>query len=116
MREVLLPTVVTFRVDETTKIKIEAAAAARGMSVGTLCRNIVVQECGAREAAGVAADNRNELRKLLGELGRIGNNLNQTARHLHTGGAASSDLSSMRASLEACLADVIAAVGGGRRR
>ena len=61
MREVSFPAVVTFRVDEATKIKIEAAAAVRGMSVGTLCREIIVRKTGAADTAiDVAADNRDE--------------------------------------------------------
>lgn len=120
MKEIRYPAVVTFRVDEGTKAQIDRAAAARGVTPGILCREIVLQDIGAvlelprvrREVA-----NRDQLRDLLGELGRQGSLLNQVAKQLNTNGAsapAAQDLAAMKGVYEAALARVTSVLGVGR--
>ncbi len=120
MKEIRYPVVVTFRVDDGTKALIDRAAAARGVTPGILCRNIILQDIGAvlemprvrREVA-----NRDQLRDLLGELGRHGSLLNQIAKRLNTTGssaAATQDVASIKGAYEAALARVTIVLGVGR--
>ena len=120
MKEIRYPAVVTFRVDDGTKAVIDRVATARGVTPGILCRDIVMKDIGAvlelprvrREVA-----NRDQLRDLLGELGRQGSLLNQVARRLNIGaplGAAAQDLAAMRAAYETALARVTIVLGVGR--
>ena len=90
-----LPDVVAFRIDDETKALLDKVADAYGLKAGPYARKVVLEAIGA--AAITPRTSRRvmhgeELRKLLGELGRQGSNLNQLTRHTNEGGRAS-DLS-----------------------
>ena len=91
-KQVELPHVVAFRVDAEAKMKLERVADAHGLKAAAFARKIVLETIDA--AAVVPRVTRrimhgDELRKLLGELGRQGANLNQVAKHLNSGGRVS---------------------------
>lgn len=95
-------------------------AAAQGLTAGQLARKIVARDLKletklnhVRRAIANAAI----LRQLLGDLGRVGNNLNQIAVRLNVGGKhveAIQDLDRLRCDLETALACVIATLKRGR--
>jgi len=91
-KNVELPEVISFRIDAEAKVKLDGVADAHGMKTGAFARSVVLEAIGA--AAVIPRVSRrimhgDELRKLLGELGRQGGNLNQVARHLNAGGHSS---------------------------
>lgn len=105
---------VSFRLPPGDRAKLMEVAAAQGLTAGQLARKIVARDLGmvaklnhVRRAVANAAI----LRQLLGDLGRVGNNLNQIAARLNAGGRheeSIQDLDRLRGVLEAALACVIA--------
>jgi len=67
---------------------IAAKADRAGLSTAGFMRAAALGDAGPRAQRRPPADHK-ALRKILGELGRVGNNLNQIARTLNTGGLAS---------------------------
>jgi hypothetical protein len=104
---------VSFRLPPADRAKLMEVAAAQGLTAGQLARRIVARDLGmvaklnhVRRAIANAAI----LRQLLGDLGRLGNNLNQIAARLNATGKhaeAIQDVDRLRDELEAALACVI---------
>lgn len=107
---------VSFRLPPGDKARLIELAAAQGLTAGQLARRIVARDLGLHAKLNHvrrAAANADLLRRLLGELGRVGNNLNQIAARLNAGEAqadATRDLARLREALEEALAAVIAAL------
>lgn len=76
---------------------IHTRADRSGMYVGSYLRTLALGEPGPRAARRPPVEKR-ELARLLGELGKIGSNLNQIARALHMGDPP--DMHEMRRALE----------------
>lgn len=79
---------VSFRLPPADRARLMELAAAQGLTAGQLARRIVARDLGmvaklnhVRRAVANAAI----LRQLLGDLGRVGNNLNQIAARLNAG-------------------------------
>jgi hypothetical protein len=81
--------------DEYDAISTKANDA--GLTRGAWSRRVMLGESGPRSQRRMPADNRT-LRQILGHLGRVGNNLNQIAYQLNTGGLA--DLPELRLALK----------------
>lgn len=101
----------TIRLSEQERMALEAAAEAARIGPCALARRTVVEQLGLPrpiaqrrpDASAVA------VRKALGELGRIGNNVNQLARHAHVGGRVDCQvLAAVRSELEALTMAVMA--------
>ncbi|MCU4178620.1 plasmid mobilization relaxosome protein MobC [Bosea sp. BH3] len=109
-----------FRIANEEADKLVAVAAALGLTPGQMARGIIEREIGlvariARVKRRVA--NAELLRQALGEMGRIGNNINQVAAHLNAKNPAPwrrDELERMQLELQAALAEVMAALGRGR--
>lgn len=105
---------ISFRLPPGDRAKLMEVAAAQGLTPGQLARKIVARDLGLQARLShvrLAVANADVLRRLLGELGRIGNNLNQIAARLNAGEAqveAARDLARLRDALEKTLAAVIA--------
>lgn len=105
---------VSFRLPPGDRAKLMEIAAAQGLTPGQLARKIVARDLGLQARLNHARQevaNADLLRRLLGELGRIGNNLNQIAARMNAGEAqaeAARDLARLREVLEKALAAVIA--------
>lgn len=67
------------------KAKATALADKAGLALGAFARAAMFGDAGPRAQRRPPADHQ-ALRRILGELGRIGNNLNQIAYRLNTGG------------------------------
>jgi hypothetical protein len=105
---------VSFRLPPPDRAKLKEIAAAQGLTAGQLARKIVARDLGLQTKLNHvrrAVANADLLRRLLGELGRVGNNLNQIAARLNAGEAqaeAARDLTRLREALAEALAAVIA--------
>jgi len=91
-KEVQLPVIISFRIDAEAKAALDGVAAVHGMKASAFARSVVIEAIGS--AAVIPRVSRrimygDEFRKLLGELGRQGSNLNQLVRHTNAGGRAS---------------------------
>jgi len=75
---------VLVRLTEEERAKLEARAQEAGLSVGAFVRKAALGSAGPRIRRAPVADT-DELRRLRGELGKIGNNINQLAPHLNAG-------------------------------
>ena len=89
MRSVQFTKTIAFRVSAETESEIAAIAEQLGLSLGELARKLVLEGVG--RAAELPASRRHvanpqELRAILGELGRHGSVLNQIARVLNFSG------------------------------
>lgn len=89
MRSVQFTKTIAFRVSAETETELGAIAERLGLSLGELARKLVLE--GAGRAAEMPAARRHvfhpqELRAILGELGRHGSLLNQIARVLNSSG------------------------------
>lgn len=69
-----------------------------GMASGAFARAVLTGSAGPRAQKKVPADAA-ALRQVLGQLGKIGSNLNQIARYLHTGGSPATVLPDIREAL-----------------
>ena len=76
---------------------ISSKANDAGLTRGAWSRRVMLGDSGPRSQRRMPADNRT-LRQILGHLGRVGNNLNQIAYQLNTGGPA--DLPELRLALK----------------
>ena len=77
--------VVTLRLSEAEHDRLQARAAEAGLSVGAFARKAMLGSTGPRVRRQPTAP-RDELRRLKGELARVGNNINQIAYVLNSGG------------------------------
>jgi hypothetical protein len=105
---------ITIRLSETEHRMLHGRAHMSGLSMGGYLRKAALGKAGPRSKRPPAAE-RDELRRLKGELGRVGNNLNQIAHALNTGTApAPGELETALAELAAVHESVRRALGGGR--
>lgn len=110
-----------FRVATPEADKLAAIAGATGLTPGQMARRIIEREVGLMaETATVRrrVANADLLRQGLGELGRVGNNLNQVAAHLNGGKPTpwrKDEIDRMLRELYAALAAVMDALGRGRK-
>lgn len=111
---------VSFRLPPGDRARLVEIAVAQGLTVGQLARKIVARDLGLEARLNHvrrAVANADVLRQLLGQLGRIGNNLNQVAAHLNRGEdsmQAAQDLARLRPALEKALEAIISALKRGR--
>lgn len=109
-----------FRIATEEADKLVAIAVAKGMTPGQLARGIIEREIGliARTATvRRRVANADLLRQGLGQLGSVGNNINQVAAHLNGGRPlpwGQDELERMRLGLDTTLAAIMAALGRGR--
>lgn len=105
---------VSFRLPPADRARLMEVAASQGLTAGQLARKIVARDIGLEAKLNHvrrAIANAEALRKILGALGQIGNNLNQIAARLHATGdhaRAIYDLDDLREGLEEAFAAVIA--------
>jgi hypothetical protein len=78
---------VTVRLTKDERATLDALASRTGMAAGAFMRAAAFGDAGPRAQRRPPVDLK-DLRHLLGECGRVGNNLNQIARILNTGGSA----------------------------
>jgi|SRR5579862_842973 len=97
---------VTVRLTKDERATLDALASRSGMAAGAFMRAAAFGDAGPRAQRRPPVDHV-ALRQLLGECGRVGNNLNQIARALNAGG--SIDVPELRAALAAYL-DIRAAI------
>lgn len=76
---------VTVRMTPEERAQLEALSSRSGLAAGAFLRAAAFGGAGPRAQRRPSADHA-VLRQLLGELGRVGNNINQIARTLNTGG------------------------------
>lgn len=79
-----------FRVDETERAEIEAAADRAGLTVGSYVRDTILSKVLTKPTRRPSLD-RVLLSQLLGQLGKLGGNLNQMAKRLNAGGGVGAD-------------------------
>jgi uncharacterized protein (DUF1778 family) len=77
---------VTVRLTKDERDTLDALASRSGMAVGAFVRAAAFGDAGPRAQRRPQVDHK-ALRHFLGECGRIGNNLNQIARHLNAAGS-----------------------------
>ncbi len=109
-----------FRVATEEAEKLVKVAAAMGLTPGQMARRIIEREVGLMARTATVrrrVANADLLRQGLGELGRVGNNVNQVAAHLNAGRAIpwrQDELDRLLLDLAAALAAIMAALGRGR--
>ena len=86
------------RLTPEEKAAFLARADKSGMASGAFARAALTGSAGPRAQKKVPAD-AVALRQVLGQLGKVGSNLNQTARYLHTGGSPTTVLPDIREAL-----------------
>ena len=77
--------VVSVRVTGDERDRLETLSSRSGLAVAAFMRAAALGEAGLRAQRRPSADHK-VLRQLLGEIGRIGNNINQIARHINATG------------------------------
>lgn len=97
---------VTVRLSKDERDALDALASRSGLAAGAFMRAAAFGDAGPRAQRRPPVDHR-ALRQLLGECGRVGNNLNQIARRLNEGGGA--NIPELKAALAAYL-DIRAAI------
>ena len=97
---------VTVRLSKDERDALDALASRSGLAAGAFMRAAAFGDAGPRAQRRPPVDHR-ALRQLLGECGRVGNNLNQIARRLNEGGGA--NIPELQAALAAYL-DIRAAI------
>jgi hypothetical protein len=91
---------VTVRLTKDEHDALESLSSRSGLALGAFMRAAAFGNSGPRAQRRPPADHQ-ALRQILGHCGRIGNNLNQIAKHLNEGGQAS--LEELREALKAYL-------------
>ncbi len=74
----------TFRLTKEERAAVDAAAERAGLTAGSFARQAMLGAPAPRQVRRPPVE-RKELARLLGELGKIGSNLNQIARAVNTG-------------------------------
>jgi hypothetical protein len=93
----------TIRLTPEERADLAAAAEAQGVGPSSFARLATLRAIGRRPAHALKRRDPHaiERARILGELGRIGNNVNQLARHAHRGGLVDPDeLQALRAAVE----------------
>jgi Bacterial mobilisation protein (MobC) len=105
---------VAVRCNASEYASLTAAAAQAGLSVGAYLRTLALGTAGPRAVRRPPVQ-RAELARLLGELGKLGSNVNQIARQVNATGnlPAWSELSTMREDIGVLRAAVMKALGRG---
>lgn len=109
-----------FRIAKEEAEKLVAIAVATGLTPGQMARRILEREIGlvARTASvRRRVANADLLRQALGQLGWVGNNINQVAAHLNANKPLpwqQGELDRMRQDLDNALAAIMSALGRGR--
>ena len=80
VRDYILPV----RLSQDERAAIDAAAERAGLTVGSYARQVLLGAPAPRQVRRPPVERR-ELVRLLGELGKIGGNLNQLAKSVHSG-------------------------------
>lgn len=109
-----------FRLTTVDGARLDAVAAAQGTTSGEWARQAVSAALGLayqRRAMRRRVANADLLRRMLGELGRQGGNLNQVAGRLNAdrslaGEAARDDIAALRAGQKTLVAAIVAVLGG----
>ena len=91
-------TSIMVRVTPEERDVIDDLALRRGLTLGAFLRAAALGDAGPRSLTRIPADAA-MLQQLLGQIGKVGGNLNQIARQMNTGGAA--DAAEVRAALAA---------------
>jgi hypothetical protein len=108
-----------FRLDEATKSRLDAVAAAHALEPAVFVRSIVLREIGSLMKTPPVRRrilHRDMLRQALGELGAQGSNLNQIARSLNSQGSrtlAAKELAGMQQAYLAALRALTSTLGAG---
>jgi len=97
---------VTVRLTKDERDTLDALSSRSGLAAGAFMRAAAFGDAGPRARRRPTADHK-ALRQLLGECGRVGNNLNQIARRLNEGGPV--NIPELKAALAAYL-DIRAAI------
>lgn len=72
----------SIRLSKEERTEIETRAEAAGLTIGGYCKSVIFNSPPPRRSRRPPID-KVELARLLGEIGRLGNNLNQIAHKLH---------------------------------
>lgn len=75
--------IIPLRCNDAERVAIKAAAEQAGLAVGGFLRALALGDAGPRAVRKPPVE-RQELVRLLGELGKIGSNVNQIAKAIHT--------------------------------
>ncbi len=79
------------RLSVAERATLEAAAVRSGLTLGSYIRQVALGSDTPRQVRRPPVE-RAELARLLGQLGRLGGNLNQIARRVNAGGSVSADI------------------------
>lgn len=103
---------IRFRCTDHEHAAINAAAEDAGFSVGAFLRLLALGDAGPRAVRRPPAE-RAELARLLGELGKIGSNVNQIAKAIHTTRnlPSWSELANVRGEIERMRGAILKALG-----
>ena len=74
----------SMRLSDDERTEIERRASIAGLSIAGYCKSVILNKPPPRKSRRASID-QIELSRLLGELGRVGSNLNQIARQLNMG-------------------------------
>jgi hypothetical protein len=105
---------IAVRVTERDRERIEQAAREAGLKIGGYLRALALGSAGPRAVKRPRAE-REQLARILGEIGKLGSNVNQLAKWSNTDKSAASrdDLAQMRAAIAAMRAHVMKALDRG---
>ena len=105
---------IAVRVTVEDRAKIADAAGEAGLSIGAFLRSLALGSAGARAVKRPRAE-RVELARLLGELGKLGSNVNQIAKAFNSTGRIPTppELPAMQTDIMAIRAALIEALGRG---
>jgi len=102
---------IAVRVTDDQWGKLDTKAAARGLKIGGYLRTVALGSAGARTMKRASAE-RVELARLLGELGKLGSNVNQIAKAFNSTGAVPTppELTAMQTDIAAMRSAVMTAL------
>ncbi len=102
--------IIGFRVDAIERAEIESAAEAAGLTVGSYCRDTILSKALTTARRRPSLD-RALLAQLLGQLGKLGGNMNQIAKRLNEGaGVGAERISSACGDFEILRAEILKAI------
>jgi len=106
--------IIGFRASDDERAEIEANAARVGFTVGSYIRNLAILNPRTRAVRRAGADAA-LLSQTLGQLGKIGSNINQIAKKANSDGVyAPPELEHVLAELRAAAKAILQALGGGK--
>lgn len=105
---------IAVRVTEGDRDRIDAAAGQAGLSIGGYLRALALGSAGVRAVKRPRVE-KEQLARILGEIGKLGSNVNQLAKWSNTERSAASqaELTQMRADIAAMRAEVMKALDRG---